>query len=205
MFNMDIVIATKNADKFKEFVNILGRFDGVCLKALKEFPNAPDVAEDGKGFEENAAKKAFAAARFTKCIALADDSGLEVKYLNGAPGIFSSRFTRKGATYKYNNKKLLRLLKGIPQHKRLATFRCAIAVADTHRVISVVQGICKGRIAFEERGSQGFGYDPVFIPLRSKKTFAEMNANEKDKISHRAQAIKKAKRIILDLIAKECV
>lgn len=197
---MDIVIATRNMDKFKELCKLFGRLDGIRFKSLKEFPGAPYVTEDGKSLEENATKKALVAARFTRCITLADDSGLEVARLNGAPGVFSSRFARQNATYEDNNKKLLQLLKGVPLNSRLAAFRCVISIADKNGIISSVEGICKGRILLEERGSQGFGYDPLFIPLRHTKTFAQMKPYEKNKLSHRAKAAKKAKRIILDLV-----
>lgn len=196
---MQILIATQNMNKFKEIVDILGRIDGAQFISLKNFPDAPAVLEDGKTLADNACKKALIAARVTKCLTLADDSGLEVKYLGGAPGVYSSRFAGKNATYKDNNIKLLGLLKDAPLNMRQAIFRCVIALADNKGIIAVREGLCLGRIAIHERGRAGFGYDPVFIPSGYKKTFAEMGQDIKNRISHRAKALEKIKKAILNM------
>jgi XTP/dITP diphosphohydrolase len=127
---------------------------------------------------------------------VADDSGLEVEYLNGNPGVYSARFSGKGATYKSNNEKLLMFLKGVPFVKRKACFKCVIAVADKGKVVGTAEGVCNGKICLEPKGENGFGYDPVFIPDGYKKTFAEMEPAWKNKISHRSKALTKAKKII---------
>ena len=152
--------------------------------------------EDGKTLEENAVKKAVQVSKFLKKFAVADDSGLEVDFLNGDPGVYSARFSGKGATYKSNNEKLLRLLKDVPIAKRKACFKCVIAIADKGRIVGVAEGKCRGKIGFESKGDNGFGYDPIFIPNGFKKTFAQMGALGKNKISHRSIALKKAKSVI---------
>ena len=193
---MEIVLATNNFDKVKEIKHIL-RGLKIKILTLKNFPRLPEVKENGKTLRENAIKKATKVALQTRRIALADDSGLEVKALKGKPGVYSSRFAGENCTYTDNNRKLLRLMKNILFLKRQARFICVIAIAMPDGKVKTVTGICKGKIALEVRGKQGFGYDPVFIPGGYKKTFAELGLKIKNKISHRTKALQKAKKILL--------
>lgn len=175
---------------------------GVRVLSLADFPSCKDVKEDGKTFEANARKKARSYAAHTKSLAFADDSGLMVSWLNGRPGVYSARFAGPGCTYDDNNKKLLRMLKGVPVSGRGAKFVCVIAVYDGKKFIGSVKGECRGRIAFEEKGRNGFGYDPVFIPNGFSKTYAELLPAAKNKISHRGRALRKAKSLILKYLSK---
>lgn len=196
---MELVAATRNKDKLREIEALLkGLF--VKVFSLDSFKDAPEVIEDGRTLEDNAIKKAVQVSKILKKFVVSDDSGLEVEYLNGDPGIYSARFSGKGATYKSNNEKLLKLLEGIPLSKRKACFRCVIAVADKGKVIGVAEGRCCGKIGFESKGDNGFGYDPIFIPESFKKTFAQMSASQKNKISHRSKALAGAKKIIAEYL-----
>ncbi|RLE08699.1 non-canonical purine NTP pyrophosphatase [Candidatus Aerophobetes bacterium] len=192
---MEVVLATKNLDKIEEIKEILKDL-GIKILTFKDFPDFPIVKEDKDTLEGNALKKARAIARFTGKVALADDSGLEVEALGGAPGVFSSRFAGEDATYEDNNRKLLSLLKGISLKKRRATFRCVIAISDPKGSEKIVEGVCRGKIIEENRGDNGFGYDPLFQPEGFTKTFAQMSPREKNQISHRAKALKKAKEAL---------
>ncbi len=189
----DLVVATKNKDKARELEGMLQRSNlEFTLFSLMDFPGVADVAEEGRSFSENAARKALAAARATGKLAIGDDSGLEVDPLAGRPGILSARFAGEGATDKENNEKLLALLRDIPEPQRKARFVCYIAIANPERLIDVVEGSCPGIIVTKERGSGGFGYDPLFQPLEYNKTFAELPSRIKNRISHRARAMEKA-------------
>ncbi len=196
---MEVLVSTRNKDKFKEIKKIL-KDSRITALDLKLFPHLPQIKEDGKTFADNACKKALKIARITKKLTVADDSGLEVDFLKGAPGIYSARFSGRGADYKSNNEKLLKLLNGVPKKKRAARFVCCAAVADSGGIISVVEGVCRGIIVESERGKRGFGYDPIFLYPPLKKTFAELAPSIKNKISHRACAFGKAKKIILKYI-----
>lgn len=196
---MDLVVATRNKHKLKE-IQILLKGIPIKVFSLVHFKNVPEVVEDGKTLEQNAIKKSVQASKFLKKLVIADDSGLEVDALGGRPGIFSARFSGKGATYESNNKKLLRLLKDLPAQKRKATFKCAIALADKGKLVGAVEGRCRGRIISVSLGKTGFGYDPVFIPHGYKKTFAQMGMKEKNKISHRSRALTSAKKLILQYL-----
>ncbi|MCD6082877.1 XTP/dITP diphosphatase [Candidatus Aerophobetes bacterium] len=195
---MELVVATRNKDKVREIKELLSDLK-VRILTHEDFPNFPSVVEDGKSLKENALKKARAIAKFTGKLALADDSGLEVEALGGAPGVFSSRFAGENATYEDNNQKLLSLLKGVPPEKRGAVFRCVIAIIDPEGREVVVEGVCRGRITEKPKGKEGFGYDPVFEPEGSERTFAQMSLEEKNRISHRAKALKKAKEALRKL------
>jgi len=189
----DLVIATKNKDKVRELEGMLQRSNlEFTILSLMDFPDVADVAEDGRNFSENAARKALAASRVTGKLAIGDDSGLEVDALAGRPGILSARFAGAGATDKENNEKLLALLRDIPEPQRKARFVCHVAIANPERLIDVVEGSCTGIIVTKERGSGGFGYDPLFQPLEYNKTFAELSPRIKNRISHRARAMEKA-------------
>jgi len=200
---MKLVVATRNKDKLKEIKTLL---KGLPIKviSLNSFKDVPEVIEDGKTLEANARKKAIQVSRHLKKLAVADDSGLEVPVLGNRPGVYSARFSGKGATYSSNNKKVLRLLKGTPISKRTACFRCVIAVADKGKVAGIAEGRCRGRIGFEPKGRAGFGYDPIFVPNGHKKTFAEMGLKKKNRISHRGKALVKAKKLIIDFLDDNC-
>jgi len=212
---MELVLATRNIDKIREIQKILGNLkinpvrcllsNEVKILTFKDFPTFPFIIEDKDSLRGNALKKARVIAKFTGKIALADDSGLEVEALRGAPGIFSSRFAGEDASYEDNNRKLLSLLEGFDSEKRKAIFRCIIAIVDPYGGEKVVEGICKGKIISEERGSNGFGYDPIFQPEKFNKTFGEINSEEKNKISHRAKALKKARLILEERLNKRKV
>ena len=194
MIYKQILLATRNRDKFKEIKEILGENEWELL-SLENFPETVDVIEDGKTFSENALKKARAAFKVTGIPALADDSGLEVDYLNGAPGVFSSRFAGENASYRDNNEKLLYLMKNVPWEKRKAKFRCVVALVDNEGE-KWVEGVCDGIILPEYRGEDGFGYDPLFFIPEKNKTFAEMTTEEKNKISHRGKAFRKMAELL---------
>ncbi len=199
MEKMELVIATKNRKKEKELVRLLNGLN-VEVLTLKDFPDIPEVEEDGKSFRANAVKKAVATVKHTGKVCIADDSGLEVEILGNRPGIYSSRFAGEEKNDEKNMEKLLRELRGIPFSKRNARFRCAVAIARPNDKVKVVEGKCEGGIALKKRGSSGFGYDPVFIVPEHNKTFAELGPEVKNKISHRARALEKAKKIICGII-----
>ena len=189
-----IVLATRNQDKVKEIQELLSG-SKVSIVTLNEFPDAPEVVEDGKTLEENAIKKAKVVSEFTGMPAVADDTGLEVDYLNGEPGVFSSRYSGENATYADNVNKLLEELEGIPWQKRGARFRCVVAFHSNH-VTKTVEGVCEGLIAEQPKGEDGFGYDPVFYVPEYECTFAEMSLELKNQISHRAKAFLKLKTLL---------
>ncbi len=189
-----IILGTKNKDKLRELQKLL-KGASVRVRSLADFPKRRDVVEDGKTFAANARKKARLYSRHTKGLVLADDSGLMVSQLKGKPGVYSARFAGPGCTYHDNNRKLLRFLARIPKAKRRAKFVCVMALYDNGRFVNTVRGECRGAIAFEEKGKNGFGYDPVFIPAGFSKTFAELPPRVKNKISHRGKALKAAVRL----------
>lgn len=197
-----LVVATKNKKKLSEIKVILKGMD-LKLVSLDAYKNVPRVLENGKTFQENAIKKAMTLARFTGEFCLGEDSGLCVDALDGAPGIYSARFSGRGKDDIKNNLKLLRLLKDRPAAERKAYYVCAVALADQRGLIGVVEGNCPGAIAFEPKGSAGFGYDPLFYISKYKKTFAQLGEKIKHKMSHRYYALKKAKRIIQKYIVKQ--
>ncbi len=186
---MEIVLATRNSDKVREIRRIL---PGVGFHSLKNFPQVPEIEENGETLEENAIHKAQEVAVRTGKLALADDSGLEVEALGGRPGVRSSRFAGEGVSYEENNKKLLMLMSG--ERRRGARFRCVVALAGPGMETIVREGVCRGRIARSPCGKRGFGYDPVFIVSGPGKTFAELPASVKNDISHRARALRKLGR-----------
>lgn len=191
----EIVVATRNKNKMLEICEILKDLN-VRLISLKNYPMIRTIEEDGKSFDENAIKKAVTVARETRHLTMADDSGLEVDFLDGEPGVRSSRFAGDKAKMNENIAKLLKLLNGVPLKNRKAAFRCSIAIADKDGLIKIVHGRCPGIIGFECKGTSGFGYDPLFIVPGYDKTFAELGADVKNRISHRARALAKAKEVI---------
>lgn len=184
-----LIIATGNKHKLEEIRAILS-LPGLELVGLDAVPGAPDVEEDRDTFEGNAIKKAATLAQFTGKWALADDSGLEVDALGGAPGVFSARYAGKSADYAANNVRLFRELTGVIN--RTARFRCVMALCSPEGQTHTVEGRCEGCIAGAEKGAGGFGYDPLFLPEGHDTTFAEMAPEAKNAISHRGRALAKA-------------
>jgi XTP/dITP diphosphohydrolase len=191
----EVVIATKNEKKLHELKRYL---KGVRARviSLAEFKHVPRIVENGKTFKSNAVKKALVISKFTGGLVLADDSGLAVKAIGGQPGVRSSRFAGPRKSDKQNNAKLLKLLKNAPPKKREAKFICAVAICDNGKIVKVLEESCGGRIAFSEKGSYGFGYDPLFLIPKYKKTFGELGLKVKDKMSHRSRALKKAREFL---------
>jgi XTP/dITP diphosphohydrolase len=198
----ELIVASRNQGKVGEIKAWLA---GLPLKvtSLLEYPNLPDVVEDGKTYTENALKKAREIARATGKIVMADDSGLEIKALGWAPGIYSARFAGQGKSEKDKNQKLFGMLKGVPRHKRQARYRCVIALVDGKgRALGVVQGTCSGYITTQEYGANGFGFDPLFYLQRYQKTFGQLDPSVKARISHRARALKKAGLLLKQILEK---
>lgn len=188
-----IVLATKNLGKVKEFERLLSEFaSDIKVLGLNDFPDMPDVEETGDSFESNSLLKASAIAEFTGLPAMADDSGLCVDALNGDPGIFSARWAGIHGDDKANNEKLLGQLKS--EKNRAAQFRCVVTVVIPTKMgseVIVESGSVSGVIVDQPRGNAGFGYDPIFQPIGSSLTFGEFPHGEKDKISHRGQALRR--------------
>lgn len=195
---MKIVLATNNSGKVKE-INELLEPHGIKAVSMAEFPGLGEIEEDGSTFRENAIIKASAVCEHTGLMALADDSGLEVDYLDGAPGIRSARFAGEEKNDEANNKKLLNLLAGVPSEKRTARFRCVIAIAVPGGWVYTADGACEGVISNEPRGAGGFGYDPLFYLPEYGRTFAELDLETKNKISHRGRALAGALDILAEL------
>jgi len=187
---MNIVLATRNKKKIEEIRKIIraGKALDINLFTLDDFNDCPEVKEDGNTFEANAVRKAVEILKCTGMTAVADDSGLEVDALDGAPGVLSARYAGESADDKANVEKLLKELKNVSFKKRTARFVCCIAVASA-RGIKTFFGYVNGRIGHEQKGKNGFGYDPVFYPEGYKRTFAQMSDNEKNALSHRGRAL----------------
>ncbi len=194
---MKILLATHNRNKIIEIKNALSG-SGFEILSLNDMPDLPDVVEDGDTLEHNSLKKAREIFEHTGITTLADDTGLEVEYLNGEPGVYSARWAGEGCTYDDNNRKMLRELEGVPEHLRNAEFRCVITLYGKD-VLKTSEGVLKGRIIEKARGVQGFGYDPVFIPDGFDLTLAEMSLEDKNSISHRGQAVKKMAEMIMKI------
>ncbi|MDD2497453.1 MAG: XTP/dITP diphosphatase [Desulfitobacteriaceae bacterium] len=185
----EIIFATQNEGKLKEFRDLVSLLPW-RVYSLKDRPKILLPEETGASFRENAEIKARAAAKAAGMIALADDSGLEVDYLGGEPGVFSARFAGEHGNDSKNNEKLLSLLKGVPEEKRAACFSCVIAVSLPSGETFFCQGVCEGYITHSPRGNNGFGYDPLFWLPSFGKTMAELNMEEKNQISHRGKAFR---------------
>ncbi len=192
-----LVVATGNEGKARELAQILADLP-VEIVSLASYPDAPQIEETGSTFAENAIIKATACAEFTGELALADDSGLEVDALDGAPGVLSSRFA---PTTSERSAKLLRMMKDVPDGSRAARFRCVIAVASPGEGVWTAEGVVEGVIAREEKGSHGFGYDPVFYLPDLGKHMAELMPDEKNAISHRGRALAQAVELLARLIS----
>ena len=196
----EILLATRNPDKVRELTALLGDLE-ICIRTLAEFPAAPDVEEDGTTCEANALKKAREMASATGIPSVADDTGLAVDALDGRPGVFAARYAGDGATYEDNCRKLLRELDGVPLERRTARFVTVAALALPGGHTQVATGTLVGVIAEECSGSQGFGYDPVFFVPELGRTLAELTAEEKNRISHRAKAFRSMADILRSLAA----
>ncbi|MFO7784965.1 MAG: XTP/dITP diphosphatase [Thermodesulfobacteriota bacterium] len=186
MLDRPIILATRNQGKINEFRELLAGFS-VGFQSLADFGPIPEVLEDGSTFEENAYKKAFQTARMLGFPALADDSGLVVEALGGEPGVRSARYAGDGAQDHENSQKLLQAMKDLKD--RRAAFECVISIAVPRGPALTYEGRCEGEIAPGPAGSNGFGYDPVFFYPPLKKTFAELTAEEKNRVSHRGKAM----------------
>ena len=202
----EVLVATTNPGKVRELRALLG--DEVEWKSLAGFPAVPEVKEDGATFAENARKKALGYARATGLWTLADDSGLAVDALGGAPGVNSARFSgerAKGADRRVvdrrNMEKLLSLLQGVPTEKRTARFVCHLCLASPEKVLIETQGTLEGLITEEPAGTGGFGYDPVFLVPQLGKTVAQLGDVEKNAISHRGNAMRRLQPLLRDLLA----
>ncbi|MBP2002921.1 XTP/dITP diphosphatase [Halobacillus andaensis] len=195
----ELVVATKNEGKVAEFRSMFSKY-GIEVKSLLDF-NEPikDIVEDGDTFEENAAIKAEAIAFQYEIPVVADDSGLEIDALNGEPGIYSARYAGEEKNDQKNLEKVLSQMEGVPESERTARFVCAVAVARPNHETFVKRGTCEGVIANCPRGTEGFGYDPIFIPKGSNRTMAEHSAEEKNSISHRKNAIVKIEQWLQQL------
>jgi len=196
---MQLVLATNNKDKIREIKHLLDDLP-VTVLTSEDFLEFLDPEETGATLEENAILKARAISEFCDLPALADDSGLEVDALGGAPGVFSSRYAGPDVTYRDNNEKLLRELKGVPHEKRTARFRCIIAVAWDKDNVETVEGVADGYIAEDIVGDKGFGYDPVFFYPPKGKRFSEMTLEEKSLVSHRGLALQEARTLMIEHI-----
>lgn len=183
-----LIFATGNENKMKEIRMILGDLDYEIL-SMKEAGITADIVEDGKTFEENAIIKAKEICKRSNCVVLADDSGLEVDYMDKMPGIYSARWMGEDTSYRVKNKAIVDKLEGVPEEKRTARFVCAIAAAFPDGTVVTRRGTIEGIIGYEERGENGFGYDPIFFLPEYGKTTAELSPEEKNRISHRGRAL----------------
>jgi XTP/dITP diphosphohydrolase len=192
-----LLVATHNAHKTREFAGILG--PEFAITDLSTAPGAPDVEETGSTFAENAILKAVAIASWSNDLVVADDSGLEVEALGGAPGVYSARYAGLGATDEQNIARLLSELRRCAARPPVtARFRCVLALAQNGKLVATFDGIVEGTIVDSPRGNRGFGYDPVFQPIGSTRTFGEFSAEEKNCVSHRAQAIRGLRAALAD-------
>ncbi|WML25399.1 XTP/dITP diphosphatase [Neobacillus sp. OS1-33] len=197
----EVIIATKNPGKAREFEHIFSA-RGIVVRTLLDYPEIPEVEETGVTFEENAILKAEAVSQALGKMVIGDDSGLMVDALEGRPGIYSARYAGEPKNDQNNTDKVLSELKGLPEEKRSARFYCALAVAVPGQEPMTVSGTCEGRILEERRGTNGFGYDPVFYVPEKGVAMAELSSDEKNKISHRANALKKLD-VVLDSILEK--
>jgi XTP/dITP diphosphohydrolase len=198
----DLLVATTNKKKLKELQTLLANLS-IRLHDLSEFPAIQEIRESGKTFEDNAILKATGYAKQTHLLTLAEDSGLCCDALEGAPGVYSARFAGPEQSDEKNNQKLLKLLETVPDNCRRAYFKSAVAIAEPESLIGVVEGEVHGYISREMLGEKGFGYDPVFYYLPFQKTFGQVSAEMKHKVSHRSKALEKAKQLLADYLAKK--
>lgn len=198
-----IIFATGNKDKVKEIQQILADLD-VEVVTMKQAGISVDVEENGTTYEENALIKARAVAEYTDCVVMADDSGLEIDYLNNEPGIYSARYMGEDTSYKIKNANLIERLHGVRDEERTARFVCAIAAVFPGGQEVTTRGIINGRIGYEEKGANGFGYDPIFYVPEFGKTTAELSEEEKNQVSHRGNALRLMKEELKKYANTDC-
>ena len=196
-----LVLATHNRDKKDELTVLLAEL-GILLQTLDQYPDVPNVVEDGETCEANAIKKATGISQYTGHASLADDTGLDVEALGGQPGVFAARYAGSGASYEDNWRKVIQEMEGIPWQCRHARFITVAAIARPGSNVRVVDGVLEGMIAEHPAGDNGFGYDPIFFIPSLGRTMAELSNEEKNIISHRAIALGKAKAILKTMIHK---
>lgn len=197
-----IVLATRNPGKAAELARMLADLP-VEVRTLSDYPELLALPEEGATYETNARSKALAVAQGVGEVALADDSGLEVDYLEGQPGVYSARFLGEHATDEDRNQEILRRLENVPPENRTARYRAVVALAFPDGRVYTFEGSCEGAIALQPRGAGGFGYDPIFYLPDLDRTVAELAPQEKDLISHRGQAMRKAREFLLELVRRE--
>jgi len=198
-----LVVASKNQHKVEEIKAILADLP-IIVKGAAEIADLPEIVEDGRTFTANAVKKALETAKALNLPAIGDDSGLVVEFLNGEPGIHSARYAGIPTNDQRNNEKLLYKMQDVPWEKRDAHFECVIAYAEPNGEVEICTGVCRGRIGYQPRGDNGFGYDPLFIVPEYDKTFAELDAEVKNKISHRAKALSQLRSILIEKFSLKC-
>ncbi|MBI5021199.1 MAG: RdgB/HAM1 family non-canonical purine NTP pyrophosphatase [Ignavibacteriales bacterium] len=192
----NIIFASNNPGKVKEVKSLIAGIP-INIESLIGRNDLPAIIEDGNTLEENALKKARIIYDSTKSPTISDDTGLEVYHLNMMPGVISARYAGENVTYSDNNQKLLKEMEGVPDEERGAQFRC-VAVFTDGKIERSFEGICKGKIIHDLRGTEGFGYDPIFVPDGYRKTYAELTLTEKNKISHRAVAFQKLIKFLIE-------
>lgn len=198
-----IVFATGNAGKVKE-IRMIMEDAGKEVVSMKEAGISIDIEENGSTYEENALLKARAVAACTEDIVMADDSGLEIDYLNGEPGVFSARYLGEDTSYRIKNANLIERLNGVPDEQRTARFVCAIAAVLPDGRELTTRATIEGRIGYEEKGENGFGYDPIFYVPEFQKTTAELTEDEKNRVSHRGKALELMKEELKKYEGVDC-
>ncbi len=193
-----MIFATGNKDKLREIREIMADLPDVRVISMREAGIEADIVEDGRTFEENARIKAEAVSRLAGEIVLADDSGLEIDFLNGEPGIYSARYLGEETSYHIKNRTLIERLEGVPDEERTARFVCAVAAAVPGQRTRIVRAVMEGRIGYEEKGNNGFGYDPIFYLPEYGRTSAEIPPEEKNRISHRGKALREIRRVLVE-------
>ena len=196
---MEIILATRNKNKLKEISSLFSGLP-VTLLTLDQFPDVGEVVEDGKDCEENALKKAIEVSKGSGKPALSDDSALEIDALNGAPGVYSARYAGENVTYADNRAKVLTLMKGVSAEKRTARFRTVLALAIPGKEPILAEGVTEGTIGTEDLGEEGFGYDPIFHLKGDGRSYSQMTAEEKNRVSHRARAAEKMKKLLEKIV-----
>lgn len=190
-----LIVATGNPKKLKEIRALIHGLD-FEVRSLADYDDLPEIIEDGRTFRANALKKALTISRRTGALVMGEDSGIEVKALGNRPGVFSARYSDPGATDARNNAKMLEELRDVPDQERQARYRCVAALTRGDEIIATVSGTCRGMIAREECGTNGFGYDPLFLIPEYGQTFGQLDPAVKAGMSHRARAMKKLRRVL---------